>query len=118
MLILPFFDDAPQTPLLFRGQDGIAQHFPEVGGHQALVFRDLVDFDGIIQFLVRALGRGGAIAGGIQLLGDVQLLVCRSLKGRPEKGFPLPLGDGETDRRPEIRCRPKSMNFFRYSFSM
>jgi len=55
------------------------------------VFGDLVGFDGIIQFIVGAFGRGGAIAGGIQLLGDVQLRVCRSLKGRPE-GFPIPSG--------------------------
>ena len=93
-LILPLFDNAPQTALLFRRQDGIAQHFPEVGGHQTFVFGDFVGFDGIIQFIVRPFGRGGAIAGGIQLLGDVQLLVCGSLKGNPE-GFPIPLGDGK-----------------------
>ena len=93
-MILPLFDNAPQTPLLFRRQDGIAQHLPEVGGHQTLVFGDLVGFDGIIQFIVRAFGRGRAIAGGIQLLGDVQFLVRRPLKGRPE-GFPIPLGDGK-----------------------
>ena len=94
MLILPLFDNAPQTPLLFRRQDGIPQHLTEVGGHQTLVFGDLVGFDGIIQFIVRPFGRGGAVAGGIQLLGDVQLLVCRPLKGGPE-GFPIPLGDGK-----------------------
>ena len=58
------------------------------------MFRDLVGFDGIIQFIFSAFGRSGPIAGGIELLGDVQLLVCRSLKGRPQR-FPIPLGNGK-----------------------
>ena len=58
------------------------------------MFGNLIGFDDIIQFIVRPLGRGGAVAGGIQLLGDVQFLVGHPFKGGPE-GFPIPLGDGK-----------------------
>ena len=42
--LLALFDDPAQVPFFFRGQDGIPQHFPEISGHQTLMFRNLLGF--------------------------------------------------------------------------
>jgi len=81
--------------LLFRGEDGIAQHLPEIGGHQPLMFRDLLHLH-VFQFLLQTFLCPAAISGHVQLVGHFQLFVGRTFVRAPEiQGIVILPGDYE-----------------------